>query len=186
VSGHYFIAVPLSNDLKKELFHLSKGWRGKLPFKKWTDEEDYHITLAFLGPVEEDKRNEIVEEIQQSLLSIDPFTLQLSALGHFGPSKTPSVWWAGVEKSNELEELQKNVALSCEKVGFQLEKRPYKPHITLAKRFDLAFKDDFTIPSTCDTKNKTIDVTSIVLYQIHPKSTPSYQIVEKWNLKGKQ
>jgi len=186
VNGHYFIAVPLSNDLKTELFHQSNVWKGKLPFKKWTAEEDYHITLAFLGPVEGDKRKEIVEEIQQSLLSIESFTLQLANFGHFGPSKNPSVWWAGVQKSKELEELQKTVSLSCEKVGFQLEKRPYEPHITLAKRFNLAFKDDFLIPSTWDTKNNTIVVTSIVLYQIHPKSTPSYQIVEKWNLEGKQ
>jgi 2'-5' RNA ligase len=185
VSGHYFIAVPLPDDCKKEIFNLSNEWNGNLPFKKWTSEEDYHITLAFLGPVEDEKRNEIVDELRHSLLSTHLFTIQLTDLGHFGPSNNPSVWWAGVENSKELLELQKNVYMSCEKLGFQLDKRPYKPHITIAKKFDHTLKEDFNIPLSWENQNKKLEISHIVLYQIHPKKTPSYQIVEQWNFESK-
>jgi len=178
VSEHLFLAVPLPMQIKEKLSSFSKSWYGQLPFKKWTYQDDFHITLSFLGPVTYTKSNELVKQLQEELKNFKSFSLTLQNLGTFGDTKQPRVWWCGVNKSNELLECQKRVSKACESVGFTIEKRPYSPHITLAKKFNDGFNKDFEVPLLWDENNIEFEVNEIVLYKIHPSKQPSYEPIE--------
>lgn len=178
MSEHLFLAVPLPMQIKEKLNGLFEKWKGQLPFKKWTDQDDFHITLSFLGPVTYTKSNELVKQLQEELKDFKSFSLTIQNLDMFGESKQPRVWWCGVNESNELIECQKKVSKVCEAVGFPVEKRPYRPHITIAKKFNDHFRQDFEVPLIWNENKIVFEVNEIVLYQIHPSKQPSYEPIK--------
>ncbi|WP_179194861.1 RNA 2',3'-cyclic phosphodiesterase [Bacillus sp. EAC] len=178
MSEHVFLAVPLPSQIKEKLDAYAKEWNGKLPFKKWTFLEDFHITLSFLGPVTYTKSKELVKQLREELCNGKSFTLSIRDLGIFGSSDQPRVWWFGVNKSNDLIELQNQIRNICEEQGFSLEKRPYRPHITIAKKFNDTFQSNFYVPLTWDQKGVSFEVNEIVLYKIQPAKKPSYEPME--------
>lgn len=178
MSEHVFLAVPLPMQIKEKLASFSKSWNGQLPFKKWTFQDDFHITLSFLGPVTSTKINELVKQLQEELKNFKSFQLSLQNLGTFGDTKQPRVWWCGVNKSNELLECHNRVSKVCESLDLSIEKRPYRPHITIAKKFNENFKKQFEVPLSWDENNLNFEVKEIVLYKIHPSKQPSYEPIE--------
>jgi 2'-5' RNA ligase len=104
--------------------------RGKLHGGRWIEREAYHITLSFIGEVE----GRAIDEICQALATVKarPFTLQLRAMGCFGSSR-PRALYAGVSPSDELTTLQGAQARAITNTGIELEKRKYRPHVTLAR-----------------------------------------------------
>jgi RNA 2',3'-cyclic 3'-phosphodiesterase len=182
VSDHLFLAIPLPLQIKENLDDFSCNWIGKLPFKKWTYKDDFHITLSFLGPVTNTKSKELMEQLHKDLCDMKRFKLSTNKLGIFGNTDQPRVWWCGVNNSKELVDLHKQISIVCEKQGFSVEKRPYRPHITIAKKFNDQFSNDFNIPLTWFGNEMEFEVNEVVLYKIHPSKKPSYEAIEVVNL----
>lgn len=183
MSDHLFIAIPLPSQIKEKLEEFSSNWIGELPLKKWIYKDDFHITLSFLGPVTNTKSKELMEQLHEDLSKTKRFKLSTNNLGIFGSIDQPRVWWCGVNSSYELVDLQKKISIVCEKQGFSVEKRPYKPHITIAKKFNEKFTNDFNIPLTWFGNGMEFEVNEIVLYKIHPSQKPSYEAIGVVNLK---
>jgi RNA 2',3'-cyclic 3'-phosphodiesterase len=182
VIDHVFLAVPLPTEIKEKLDGFSSKWHHKLPFKKWTYKDDFHITLSFLGPVTYTKSNELMKQLQMELGDYKSFQLSIQGLGIFGSKEQPRVWWCGINNSSELIELQNRIRNVCEEVGFTIEKRPYRPHITIAKKHNEKFSEEFDIPLLWNEDALNFDVNEIVLYKIHPSKNPSYEVVESIKL----
>ncbi len=98
---------------------------------RWQDEEQLHLTLAFLGDVAERD----VGDVAAALASVEfaPFPLTISGTGHFERKGLVHSIWAGVEEQPSLTGLQKRVATACRPVAPQMEARRYVPHITIAR-----------------------------------------------------
>lgn len=106
--------------------------------------ENLHLTLAFIGETER------VDEAVGALSSIDfePFEITVSNLGTF-PRDTGDIYWAGVERSGgfkRLESLAKEVCSRLDGAGFEIEKRKFSPHVTLARQVVLREKPQLEIP----------------------------------------
>lgn len=122
-----FIAIDPPPDIRSYIKDLGRGIPGARP----VPEEQIHLTLHFLGEVE----GTLFKDIRESLLEVkkDPFSLQISGVGHFPPRGKPRVIWAGVTPTDEIIRLQKRVGKELLACGVALEKRKFSPHITLAR-----------------------------------------------------
>jgi 2'-5' RNA ligase len=101
---------------------------------RWVSPEKIHLTLKFFGNIEESKVDSIVEAVKGSIRTAEPFQLSVRGTGAFPGPKNPRVIWIGlVDGSGVLVPLQKAVDASLEKIGFQPEDRPFRPHLTLGR-----------------------------------------------------
>lgn len=91
--------------------------------------DNYHLTLAFLG--ETGRVEEAAAALHQA--QAPPFSLRTTSPGCF-PRKGGDIWWLGVEPVPGLLTVQRNLVSALEQAGFSLEARPYRPHITLARK----------------------------------------------------
>lgn len=181
---HYFIAIPLPESVRHFFSIWQDELKGKLSYKQWTHPSDLHITLKFIGPVDDNKRNQLNQALQ-SVRKFSAFTIDVGSMGSFGDPTKPRVLWAGVEKTAELAALQTRAEVLLRDIGFQIETRAYRPHITLAKKWhgDAACNLLKTIKKQY-TGQQDILVESLVLYQTHPISTPKYEPVWTYRLQG--
>ena len=133
-----FIAIELPDELKAGLIVFQK--KMKLPghnFVRWVSIDGIHITLKFLGNVTPKQ----IEDIQRSLEPIAQsrrvFTLHTAATGVFPNLQRMRVFWLGLNGDiANLIELQHAIDASLLKSGFEPEKRPFTPHLTLARLKD--------------------------------------------------
>ncbi len=93
---------------------------------RFTAPENLHMTLVFLGETER------AEDAAAALSSLTaaPFSVRAAAVGSFG-----DLYWLGMQPSDELAALQKEVEIRLRGAGFAPERREFIPHITLARRF---------------------------------------------------
>jgi RNA 2',3'-cyclic 3'-phosphodiesterase len=105
--------------------------RGGLTGARWIDPENYHITLCFIGDVDNRTANEVTDELDR-LSNSDGFRLRLSHLGSFGGDK-PRALYAGVDASPALQRLQAAHERVLRRVGIAPEARRFIPHVSLAR-----------------------------------------------------
>ena len=104
--------------------------RGGLPSARWIDPENYHLTLRFIGDVDNATADEIVAGLDRVRRA--PFSLTLQGLDAFGSKKPHSVY-AGVQPSQALELLQNEIERICQRIGLSPDPRRFTPHVTLAR-----------------------------------------------------
>jgi 2'-5' RNA ligase len=122
-----FIAIEIPDDLKKMIGRLHVD----IPGARWVPAEQIHLTLAFLGEVEEIAVEQLGRELAQ--IHQPEFRLSFSGTGCFPDRRRPRVLWIGVEPNPHLQALAAmvhEVLLAC---GIPQESRPFSPHITLAR-----------------------------------------------------
>jgi len=104
---------------------------GGLPGADWTESEDYHLTLRFLGETDEC----VFSDFRKSLegLTAKSFFLNLKGLGVFPLRGDPDTLWAGVERSEALRSLRNKVEAVAVRNGVPPESRKFHPHVTLAR-----------------------------------------------------
>ncbi|SFA39643.1 2'-5' RNA ligase [Parageobacillus thermantarcticus] len=172
---HYFIAVPIADEVKKQIAGWKEGIASTFPFRTWVHQQDYHITLAFLGYVPPMKIDEICKTMEQVAKRHAPFALSLSEIQTFGNRTAPRILWQGVEKEEKLFALQRDVYAACIDIGLSLEKRPFTPHITIARKWQGNEAFSLNDLQMRPRINATFPVGQIVLYQTHLERTPKYE-----------
>ena len=104
--------------------------RGGLPGARWIDVENYHMTLRFIGDVDNRTADEIVDRLDR--IDRPEFQIRLDGIGSFGSKKPHSVW-AGVTPSPEMYALQGEIERICQRIGLPPDPRKFMPHVTLAR-----------------------------------------------------
>ncbi len=125
-----FIAAGLPADVRGKLASAQGKIGDECAGIKWVEEENLHVTLRFLGEVDEGK----VEGIKESLGSVkqEPFVCSVRGLGAFpGPDRV-RVIWAGVEPETPFMKLHGKIDNALERHGFQKDSR-FHPHVTLGR-----------------------------------------------------
>lgn len=105
--------------------------RGGLLGARWIDPENYHITLCFIGDVDNHVADEVSYELDRAA-SFESFRLRLSHLGTFGGDK-PRALYAGVENNEALQRLQAMHERILRRVGLAPDARKFVPHVSLAR-----------------------------------------------------
>ncbi|WP_233880963.1 RNA 2',3'-cyclic phosphodiesterase [Virgibacillus halodenitrificans] len=182
-SPHYFIAIPVPFSFQSLFSTWQKQLREHVSYKQWPHQEDLHITLKFLGPVA-DTKIQSVTELLKPIEKINAFSVKVGNLGSFGNQINPRVLWAGVEVNKGLLELYNKVEEALSHVGFSKENRPYRPHITLAKKWTgVPFKTSIDELAEKFKEKYAFDVDHIVIYKIHPEKSPKYEEIAIFKLK---
>ena len=123
-----------------------RGRREKLPVK-WVRPENIHLSLKFLGDVDETRESELEAALTQAASSGNdprPLTLQITGFGVFPDYHRPRVLWAGITPEPGLELLQHAVEQAFAPLGFPTEARAFRPHVTLGRAARDARPRDFT------------------------------------------
>ena len=95
--------------------------------------ESIHLTLQFLGNIEEDQIVPIAQVLAQAGSGVAPFDLEVGQLGVFPHLARPRVVWIGVEAVDGLMTLQSKIQEGLEPLGFPPENREFHPHLTLVR-----------------------------------------------------
>ncbi|SFM08290.1 RNA 2',3'-cyclic phosphodiesterase [Salibacterium qingdaonense] len=172
---HYFTALALPVEVKEKLAVWTRKAAPSLSFKNWVHPDDYHITLFFLGAADTYTVQQTMELLQQSCAAHSAFTMQAGGIGYFGPRQAPKVLWARTACPQELQHFQQRVAASCVSAGFTEEKRQYRPHITLARKWTetSSFSERFDCLPALETIEWTVK--EAVLFRTHPHRIPKYE-----------
>ncbi|MBM4268153.1 MAG: RNA 2',3'-cyclic phosphodiesterase [Deltaproteobacteria bacterium] len=122
-----FVSVELGEDVRNRLWQMCCD----VPGARWTEPDQMHLTLRFIGEVE----GHVFEDIRGALNRVhaDAFEISLRGVGHFPPRGQPRVLWAGIERSEELLQLQRRVESTLVQLGLPPERRRFSPHVTLAR-----------------------------------------------------
>ncbi|MFQ3542448.1 RNA 2',3'-cyclic phosphodiesterase [Halobacillus rhizosphaerae] len=184
-NSHYFIGFPVREDLKNRLEIWQKQLRKKADYKVWTFPDDFHITVKFLG----DCADNTLEELLKNLESQDwpsVFSETIGPIGNFGSNVHPRVVHAKVSKSDRLSIIKQQVEEAGVKAGLDREKRPYSPHITLAKKWVSGTPlEDGSFPSVFREVYHQ-EISHLTLYRIHPARKPKYEVVAELPLHKKE
>jgi RNA 2',3'-cyclic 3'-phosphodiesterase len=129
-----FIAVDLDAPTRAALARLLRRLARALPNARVVAPETLHVTLAFLGELDDDQVAAASEAARLTAAEGRPFYLAPGPIGVFGPDHAPRVVWVALGGQVErLRALQWSLARELETRGFALESRPFSPHMTLAR-----------------------------------------------------
>ena len=121
-----FTGLELPSDLAVELATM----RGGLYGARWIDVENYHLTLRFIGDIDEATANDIDHELAR--IRRQPFTVTLEGLSCFGGEK-PRAIVARAQPASSLVDLQADHERLFRRIGMPAEPRKFTPHVTLAR-----------------------------------------------------
>lgn len=125
MSLRLFLAIPIPEDVAERLMTLEVD----VPGASWRLAEQYHITLRFIGEIDEAIARDVDTELGRIVAA--PFELSLSGVGSFG-GREPSALWAGVAETPALTQLAGACEAAVRRAGIAPEGRKYKPHVTVA------------------------------------------------------
>ena len=182
---HFFFAVRIPEPTKLVMQEHIEKVKERIPFSRWVHHQDLHITLAFLGSAPPDKLLHAENNVKEALLDEKAFTLKISKLGFFGSVDSPRVFWADTEESKNLQTIRKKVFSACEKAGFQLETRPFRPHITLARKWsgvDPFRKEMLDLWEELEPTPLSFEASEVVVYETHLNKTPKYEAIKIYTL----
>lgn len=129
-----FLAIELHDDVRAVLARETARLARAMPMIRWGDPDSIHLTLAFLGELDDAQLTAATEAAREIAPRFAPFSLALGRLGAFGPPHAPRVVWVGVAgQVPGLLALQDALAGALEVRGFPREARPFAPHLTLAR-----------------------------------------------------
>jgi len=179
-----FIAINLPDEVKRKLVE----WRGKWDFDKryinWVIKKNIHITLIFIGYVDNDETYRIAKIIGEVAKKHQPFYINLEKIIAGPPNATPRMFWVEGEKSQELANLQMDLENALSFGGnYKKEARAFRPHITLARFKYEVTKKIREMGSVEEKINYQIPVDSIELMQSDLRRTgPIYTNLESAEL----
>lgn len=129
-----FIALEISDVIRNQITIIQKQLTNKGAELNWIKNENIHLTLRFLGEIDDNNHNKIFEAMNKVAENARCLNLSLTELGMFSDKYNPTVIWVGI--GGEVEELRQ-VAERCDYYltasGFEIEKRYFKPHITIGR-----------------------------------------------------
>ena len=128
-----FLAIDLNDDIREALDRFQDQADSILPVK-WVPPNSMHLTVKFLGDIQEAQVTSIQEVLQKVVREMMPFSLTIKGIGGFPSLERPRILWAGVEgEADHLEVLVTCVESALGLLGFAQESRPYHPHLTLSR-----------------------------------------------------
>jgi 2'-5' RNA ligase len=129
-----FIAIPISRPLRDNLVDIIKEISKISPNTKWVERENLHITMRFLGDIDDEMVKKISDVLDEVAVKIALFPFEIEGIGAFPHPKRARVIWAGISQgSDEIVKIEKNIGDKLEELGIPKEGKAFHPHITLGR-----------------------------------------------------
>jgi 2'-5' RNA ligase len=183
-----FIAVELSPPVRDRLVELREALAPAIEEVKWVEPENIHLTLKFLGDVEEGDLYAVCKAAEAVAADRVPFEVVVAGVGAFPNERRPRVIWAGVTAgAAELTAIRDELEAVFAEQGFAREGRSYTPHLTLGRVRRPAPNPRLApaLQQQADWEGGRIMVREIVVVssQLSPKG-PRYAIMGRGRLGG--
>ena len=117
-------------EIPRDVGAIISGLRGGLPGARWIDVENYHITLRFLGDIDDRTADEAAVTLWD--IRRAPFPVTINGVKSFGSRKPHSIY-AAVEPNPSLMALQADIERRMQRIGLPPESRRFTPHVTVAR-----------------------------------------------------
>jgi len=160
-----FIAIELPDSAKSALAELQGELKKTGADIRWVKPDNVHLTLKFLGNIEEKIISTIVQVIQGTCNKYTPFNLEIKEIGFFPDMKSPRIIWVGINGNTTIAGMQSEIDSGLSSLGFEREKRNFAPHLTLG-RFRTSRGKKFITEAVEQFRNRSfgvIGVTSLSL-----------------------
>jgi len=128
-----FIAALLPDEIKAALGSYADSLGKSAEGMKWEKEEKLHVTLKFLGEVDEEKAGAVSLVTSAAAQKYAPFEMTTGNLGGFPNLQNPRVLFVGLSENTGLSRLQREIDEGLEPLGFEREKRKFIPHVTIGR-----------------------------------------------------
>lgn len=130
-----FVACEVPDEVKRDIGEVIQSLRSRSGTAvRWIRPDGVHVTLKFLGEVPVRKLPAVKLAIQEAVVGHQPFELEFSNIGTFGGREGLRIMWVGVAGDVlRLEALVRAVNAALAVVGFEPERRPFRPHLTLGR-----------------------------------------------------
>lgn len=128
-----FIAITPPENVRKRLARLSETVLAGDKGIRRTPVENLHLTLRFLGDIDEATASDLFAYIEQNVSGMGPFPVVVRGTGAFPSVTRPNVVWAGVEAPDTLVAVQTLAETAARRAGLAPEKKRFRPHITLGR-----------------------------------------------------
>lgn len=129
-----FIAVEIARPIRNKLVALQGELGRTVSGVKWVEPENIHLTLVFLGEVDDREIPTVCRTAQESASHMTPIVATVRGVGCFPHARRPRVVWVGIDRgSQELIALHDALESPLEQLGYRREDRRYTPHVTLGR-----------------------------------------------------
>ncbi len=183
-----FVAIEVDEDVRAALTDTQRKLKKSDAHVSWVKAEHIHLSLAFLGDIFPRQVQGMGKALDEIGGLCGPFTMDVGGVGSFGSPRKPRVIWAGIEAPPQgLIEMQEVVAAAAEEFGIPVDKRPFRPHITLGRVRSGRNVDALTsaMASVKNTRHGSVAVRRILLMRSVLKSQGAeYSILHETALKG--
>lgn len=164
-----FIAIELSEEIRDTLAQIQFHLKYAGADVKWVNKANIHLTLKFLGEIDEKKAKEIKSVLDTVAKETGKFEITLKDIGVFPKIDFPRVVWVGLDKgASESTGLAKKIDGKLSGIGFQKETRPFAAHLTIGRvrssKNKTALKEKIQ-SYTPDPKPFKQRITSVILFQ---------------------
>lgn len=187
-----FVAIEIEESVAEQIVRLSDELRRRVGARApsarltWVPRERLHLTIRFIGEVDEARADEI-RVVLAPPLDTPAFELTFEGAGAFPAHGPPRVLWAGITRGeSEVIVLEHEVSARLAQCGIPPEGRPYRPHLTLARVRDAKGLQVQTLFDGLDGRLGATTVRTITLFQsrLSPKG-PTYLTLQSTHLRWK-
>ena len=128
-----FIAIEFSDEIRKSIWQATAPMRAVEADVKWVEESNYHLTLKFLGSVDEELIPRIKATLEEIATKHTAFEITIRGAGVFPDARRPRVVWVGIESAQGLGLIARDIEAGMIQYGFAPEDRSFSPHLTVGR-----------------------------------------------------
>jgi 2'-5' RNA ligase len=185
-----FIGIDIGEGIRDKAVALQESLARTGAEVKWASADSLHITLLFLGEVDDRELHAICRAVKQVTAHEPPFTLHMSGVGAFPNLRHPKILWAGItDGADALRRLYDDLETKMLDLGgYRKEERGYTPHLTLgrvkAERDSITLAPELAKRQTSWDGGKTTVDEVLVFSSVLERDGPVYTILGRGELTG--
>ncbi len=178
-----FLSINLPEKIKNKLAEYQEKW--DIPVK-WTNKDNLHITLVFLGYTKDENLGLICESVEEVVKKSSPFVLKLEKVCYNDLKDIPRMVWVVGKKNSQLDSLKNNLENSLSRNNFSSpQRKSFIPHVTLGriKKWQFRKMEPEDIPEIKEEISLSFEVNSIELMNsVLKRKGPKYEILQSFQL----
>jgi len=181
-----FIAITLNSEIKQELAKLQSALKQSQADVKWVNPENIHLTLKFLGEINDEQAAQVKETLDKIAPQFKPYEISISGIGAFPKLDHPRSVWVGIGNGkDQTKKIAQAIEDELSKLGFQKDDREFKSHLTIGRVRSPKNKQELkTKLQTLNFKPQTLNVQHITFYKSTlTREGPIYTALHKIQLR---
>lgn len=183
-----FVAIPLGDEVSRKAVRLILRLKEPGDGIKWVPTDNLHLTLKFLGEVDNTEVPAVCDVVRDVCADCDPFELRFAGIGGLPSIDRPKVLYAGIEdQTNSLTQIVSKLDQKYAELGFKPESRDYTPHLTLGRTRGSSRRAGDEVITRMQSEEQ-IEIGRMVVDQIQviasflDKQGPTYQVMGRVDL----